>query len=591
MTIARTPVQIVEIDLPQCTRTYNTLPCAAALGVTGARKCYNSRATCQFPPAFLAAPLTLRFGNNQSGARAANNIFPALTSVSSRPGRVNLSGIDPKSSPLGQRARVTVVLQDFTWQDTIIDKYQAERVSGAAQSDGIGYDPAARGTFFARLHARWPYYLGRPLRVLTGYEGDALAAMRTTHYVITEWAGPNAAGVVTITAQDVLQLADPVKSKAPRASQGKLAAALTASATAFTLVPATVGDEYDAAGLLVIGRELIRFTRSGDDFTVVERGAAGTAATTHAVGDVAQQALEYVDETADVILADLLVTFAGVPSAFIDTVAWAAEAERWLGGIRFSAIIAKPEGVATLVGELSQHGMTVYWDEVAQQIRLYVNKPLDLGQAYVPLTEGANIVEGTEDIEDSVDERASQILFWHGVIDPTDTVADGRNFRNVHVATDLEREGPDFYGESRVKEIFSRWFGTTGDDAGAGVIVERLISRYRDTPRTLTCVLDRKDLASIDLTTLVTARTRLITDDTGAVVTYPMQVRYREEIAGERVRIEAQTFTFEGRFGFVMLDTAPDYDAASTTEIEEGGFIVDDVLLVFPDGTEPYVMF
>lgn len=591
MTLARRPIKIVEIDLPQCTRTYGSLPCTAVLGTTGARKCFNSRATCQSVTAFSPADMTLRFGENVSGARPANNVFPALTSVSARPGRVNLSGIDPKSTPLGQRARVTVVLQDFTWQDSILDPYRAQRVTGAAQADGIGYDPATRGTFFTRLHARWPYYLGRSLRVLTGYEGDALGAMRVAHYVITEWSGPNAAGVVTITAQDILNLADPDKAQAPRPSQGKLAADITGTATAFTLTPATIGDEYDAAGLIAVGRELMRFTRVGDDFTITERGVAETDVKAHSAGDVVQQALEYVNQPADAIIADLLVTFAGVSSAFIDSATWQAEAERWLGGIVFSAIIAKPEGVATLIGELCQHGIMVYWDEIDQELKFYVNKPLEISQTYVPLTDGAQIVEGSGDIEDSVEERASQILFWHGVIDPTDTVNDGKNFKRLHVAADLIGEGPDLYGESRVKEIFSRWFGTSGDDANAGILADRLLNRYRNTPRTLTCDIDRKDLASINLTTLVEVSSRLVLDDTGAALPYPMQVRYREETSGERIRIEAQTFTFDGRFGFIMLDTAPDYDAASPTEIAEGCFIVDDTLLQFPDGTGPYVLF
>lgn len=152
-------VQIVEIDLPQCTRTYGSAPCTAVLGTTGDRKCFNTLATCQDTANYVGADLTLRFARNQSGLPKGMTIFPALANVTTRAGRINLSGIDPSRSALGQRARVTVTLQDFAYHDTLTDPYQSQRVSGAAQSSGVGYDPASRGTFFGRAHARWPLSL------------------------------------------------------------------------------------------------------------------------------------------------------------------------------------------------------------------------------------------------------------------------------------------------------------------------------------------------------------------------------------------------------------------------------------------------
>lgn len=591
MTLGRNPVQIVEIDLPKCTRTYGVAPCAAVLGTTGIRKCYNTIATCQDTANFLSTSLTLRFGKNQGGLPKGQTIYPALISVSTRAGRVNLSGIDPKRSPLGQRARITVTLQDFTDSESYIDPYRAQRVSGAAQADGIGYVPQERGTFFAKVKARWPYYLGRSLRVLEGYEGDALASMRTRSYVVTEWDGPNAAGVVTITAKDVLDLADDNKAQAPRASRGKLAAALTASATSFSIVPAGIGAEYAASGYIAIGREVMSFTRSSDTFTVT-RGQFGTTAAAASASDLVQQCLVYTKQPADVIIKDLLTTYAGVSAAYIDTATWAAETERWLGGTMFTAIVTKPEGVATLIGELCQHGIMVWWDEVAQEIRLKLNRPLDLDETFVAINDEKHIIEGTAEIADAVEERASQVHFWHGIIDPTGSVTDGANFRKLVIGSALDLEADNFYGESRIKEIFSRWFGTSGDDANASVIVDRLIARYKYTPVNFSAELDVKDLASIDLTTLVEVSTRLMTDDTGAVEGRPMQILHREELRpGSRFRIEAQTFPQSARFGFIMADAANAYGSATASEKARGCYIADHTTLVFSDGTGPYVIF
>lgn len=591
MTLGRKPVQIVEMDLPQCTRVYGSAPCTAVLGTTGIRKCYNTIATCQDTANFLSAPITLRFGKNQGGLLKGRAIYPALTSVTTRAGRVNLSGIDPKRTPLGQRARITVTLQDFTDNEGYIDPYQAGRIDGSAQSSGVGYKPKDQGTFFAKVKRRWPYYLGRPLRVREGYEGDALSAMRIRNYVITEWDGPNAAGVVTITAKDILDLADGDKSVAPAASRGKLLADITAAGTSVSLTPSGIGSEYAASGVVAIGREVMSFTRSGDVLTVV-RGQYNTPAATHSAGDVVQQCLVYSKQTPDAIIADLLTTYAKVSGAFIDAAAWGAEAERWLGGISFSAVVTKPEGVATLIGELCQHGIMVWWDEVAQEIKFKANRPLDLDETFTPLTDGKNIIEGTADISDAVEERASQVYFWHGVIDPTGTVTDGANFKKLVIGAAVDLEGPDFYGESRIKEIFSRWFGSSGDDANASVIVDRLIARYKYTPVSFSCALDVKDLTGIDLTTLVEVSSRLMTDEAGAVEARQMQVLYREEvIPGTSFRIEAQTFPQSARFGFIMGNAANDYGSATAGEIARGCYIADESTLVFSDATGPYVIF
>ncbi|MBC7282577.1 hypothetical protein [Hoeflea sp.] len=591
MTLSRKPLQIVEIDLPRCTRTYATAPCTAALGTTGDHKCYNSIATCQDVPNFLSANLTLRFSKNQSGLPRGQAIYPALSNVTTRAGRVNLSGIDPKRSPLGQRARITVTLQDFTDAEAYIDKYQAERISGAAQSSGIGYRPKDRGTFFAKLKKRWPYYLGKPLRVLEGYEGDALASMRTRSYVITEWSGPNAAGKVTITAKDVLDLADNNKAQAPVASRGKLLADISASATTLTLTPSGIGSEYSASGYVAIGREVMAFTRSSDTLTVT-RAQFDTTASAHSTSDVVQECLIYTKQRADVIIADLLTTYAGIDPAFIDTAAWFAESERWLGGIVFGAIITKPEGVAGLIGEICQHGIMVWWDEVAQEIRFKLNRPLDLDEVFLQVTDDRNIIEGTADIEDAVDERASQVHFWHGIIDPTGSVTDGSNFKKLVIGSDLTLEGDDFYGESRIKEIFSRWFGTSGDDATASVIVDRLIARYKFVPENFTCDLDAKDLSGVGMTSLVEVSTRLLTDDTGIIEPRQMQVLFREETQpGSRFRIEAQTFPQSARFGYIMADSSNDYSSATASEISRGCYIANESTLVFSDGTGPYLIF
>ena len=568
--LGRKPLTLVEIDLPYCTRIYGTAPCAAVLGTTGQAKCYNSRFTCQDPANHAAGTKTLTFAMNEEGIPDIPGVFPALTSVSSRPGELNLSGIDPKSTALGIRARVTVKLQDFANNDTWLDKYQSQRVSGAALASAIGYDPNARGRFLARLFARWPYYLGLPLRVRRGYVGDTPAAMPTENYVIAELTGPSAGGVVKIVAKDVLDLASDDKAVCPSASKGKLSAAMTAVATTATLLPAGVGAlDYAASGLVRIGREIMAFTRVGDVLTLT-RGQEGTTAAAHTLGDVVQECFVIeglpLNEAAEAVLKYKTTEF----DAYIPTADWTDENNRWYAGIVTGRVImSKPTGKVQLVGELCQLGVMIWWDAVDQEIKFKVNSPLAPGETLYSVTDEAGIIEGTPDIDRAEDQRISELWLYHGVRDWTDDTFASKNFNKLTAAVVSD----NLYGQQAYKEIATRWFGRDGDDATASVITERLLSRYIDPPKIVSGVLDVKDRSSVKLGSRLMVESYVLLDVDGAILAEPMQVNYAE-YTDDRVKFRAETYRIDGQFAF-WLDaaTAPaDYASATPAQRATGAF-------------------
>lgn len=589
MTLGRKPLTIVEIDVDKCTRTFGTAPCTAALGSDTPRKCFNTFKTCADLPNYDRGSLTLRFAYNQSGLPKTGTFFAALVSVSDRPGEINLSGIDPKTTALGKRARVSISLKDFTYQDTLTDPYQAERVSGAAQFSGVGYDPLSQGTFFTRLLSRSPYYLGRSLRVLRGYEGDALGAMTVSHWVISEWSGPDAGGSVQITAKDVLDLVDGKRVMAPAPSRGSLLADLTEGGSSFTLTPSGIGSEYAASGRIAIGQEVMTFTRSGDVVTITERGVDGTDAESHSAGDTAQECLRYEDQTMPAIFTDLLTVHGPVDAAFVDTAAWEAEAVEWIGN-RFTATIPKPTAISQLVGELCQHGAMIWWDAEAQEIKFKANRPKTPDEEFVMISDERNLIAGATDIERSEDQRISALYFYHGMIDPTDDVENGRNYSRVAVTVDVSASSANEHGEQRIKSIYSRWFGLAGNDAGASVVSERLLARYRDTPRLIQGLLDVKDEADVSLSDLIQISSRLLTDATGARETVTMQVNHVTR-QGDRIMFKAEEYPIAVRFGFYMTDPQADYDTATDQEKAEGAFWFDEAETDFGDGTGPYLYF
>ena len=395
MTLKRQLIQIVEWDIERCSLTYGNSPCTAVLGTDGVRKCYNCFANCQDTANFTTSTETLRFAMNVDGLPRDERIYPCMSApVSTNPAMINLGGVSDRSGPLGKRARVTIRLQDFKDSDIWFDRYQSERVDGTAQTDEGGYNPLNRGTFFGKLRRRFPYYVGRKIRVLEGEAGQSLASMRTREYVVSEWRGPDASGAVEIVAKDVLDLADNKKAICPIPSIGKLPEDIEGTGTpSFDLTPSGAGSDYDASGRASIGSEVVSFTRSGDTITITGRGLDGTDASTHNEGDLFQQAYR-VDGTALADVAyDLLVNYANIDASFITLSDWQDEGARWLGGFDLTATITKPTGVLKLFGELAQLGAFWWWDDVVQKIKMRANRPLDYNETAPQISDDKTFIE------------------------------------------------------------------------------------------------------------------------------------------------------------------------------------------------------
>jgi hypothetical protein len=589
MSLKRRPIQIVEIDLDYCTRTYGTAPCTAALSSSAPRKCFNTFFTCQDTANFNKGTLTLRFSKNLTGLPRGTVIYPALQSVGTNPVWINLGGVDDRTGPLGKRARVDIELLDFPDNDDQTDRYAAQRKSGAAQFSGVGYDPEARGTFFGKLRRRHPYYVGRALRVLDGYEGEALASMRTRHYVISEWEGPDMSGRVKIVAKDVLDLADNEKALCPAPSTGKLGSNITTGLVSFDLTPETVGSEYATSGRASIGSEIVSFTRSGDTITLTGRGLDGTDAATHSTDDLFQQCYRVEGLALADVAEDLLVNYASVPSGFIPSSDWAEESQ-WIPGFNLTATISKPTGVTDLMGELGQLGVFFWWDDVAQEIRMRANRPQEPDEVLQEFSDASNVVEGSLRVADLHKQRITQVVFWHGLLDASGSATDGSNYRRAYVVAN-DGGSVNQHNQDRIHEVFCRWLGD-GNDAIAGAVAERLANRFEETPRQVTFDIDAKDRAVISPADLMTLTTRALQDETGESLATELQITSMEEVQpGHRLTVVAQTYQFQGRFGFWLQNPQQDYDTAPEADKRFGAFWFDANEDDFGDGTGPYVYF
>lgn len=238
-----------QLDLGPVAITYGTSPTESS-AATGAKFCFNTKATCQDRTNYVNSTATYRFSQQGVGYQPDDlEAIPALTNISHSPGMISLG------QNLGERASVTITLRDFRHNDTgpVPDKYRASR----------SYDPSSNGTFFGRFRTRHRYLRGKPLRVYRGELGDAKSAMTARYYVIDSFSGPDANGVFTIVAKDVLKLADNDRAQAPFGVDASLVSNITNVATSLALTPTGVGNaEFSTAGYAVLsGKEVVAYTR------------------------------------------------------------------------------------------------------------------------------------------------------------------------------------------------------------------------------------------------------------------------------------------------------------------------------------------
>jgi hypothetical protein len=580
------PITIIEFDIDYCNLTFGTAPCTASLSGSTTKKCFNSFYTCKDQENYDKGSLTYKFAPPRSGYPKGETVFPCLVSVSGSSAQANIAAADDRLSSLGKRGKISAEFFDFPYHDRFMDKYQSERVSGDAQSSGVGYQPIDQGTFWTKFKARNPNYAGRPMRKKTGYIQDGVLTIeKTRHYVITDIRGPDSDGRVTVEGKDILKLADDDRAVAPAQSRGKLKSEITdANGQSFDLNPTGIGSEYSASGRASIGSELVSFTRSGDTVTLTGRGLSGTEATDHSIDDTFQEAFSVDLARVDDTIYDLLVNYAGIDASFIDADEWETEVTRWAPSLLLTTDIMKPEGVAKLIGEIAVLGVTIWWDDVNQKIRLRINRPVDL-DVVTEFSDTKNHIEAHQ--EDRADDRITEVIFNSVQIDPSRGVSD-ENFARGDVIISSVEKLPEAFGDTRIKKINCRWLNH-GDDANVRVVSLRLLDRFRLAPVRYTIKVDYKD--DLSIADVVDLKSHIVTSDTGELQSQLSQVIIREDVEeGHTVNLTLQKFQFDKRYGFITENDMTTYTLSTAAQKRRGAYFVDEDTLEFGDGDGPYLM-
>jgi len=280
---------------------------------------------------------------------------------------------------------------------------------------------------------------------------------------------------------------------------------------------------------------------TGDTVTLTARGQlGGGVAQAFNAQDRVQVVLKYTSESVADIIDDLMEEYASVPSGFIPLSDWQAEAATFNGRL-YSAVICEPTSVASLISELIQQaGLCVWWDDVAEKIRLQVLRGIVTDAA---LFTPENTIANSLTVKEQPDKRISQVLTYYGQINPLKQLSDLDNYRSSSLVIDDDAE--EDYGGPVIKKILSRWIPGVGGRTVADRLGAILLSRYRDPPRRLSFDLGRYAGTDVSLGGGYRVSAHCFQDETGALAEVPVQVT-RLNAPADRFKVEAEEVLFSG---------------------------------------------
>lgn len=493
-------LSFIELDLRRCILSYGVYPCSAALGVTGDFKCFNSPGSCQDPESFSEETMTLRFAVPTEHLPANIECIPNIGSISFT------SAVLKPGISLGERATLSVTFKDHKSPDTgsDYDQYPESR----------DYDPFEQGTYWGKFRARHPFLRGRSIRWIQGTADQAFEDMEVRHFIIDSFTGPTMRGEFTITAKDPLKFLDSDRALAPFPSEGFLLAGISAVATAATLAPVGVGDTYATSGFLNIGgKEVVSFTRAGDNLTIV-RGLFNTVAVVHNAEDRVQECLRIDGLDAAQIMEMYMVDYSAVPSSYIPIDDWLEETTTYLQ-TSYTALITEPTSVRKLADELvEQAALSVWWDDLGQKIRMRVLRGITAAEEF----NEDYFVEDSFGVAEQPNARLSQVMTHFAKINPLQPNEQTDNYRSIALTVDIDAEVD--YGSAAIKKIFSRYI-SVGGRSNAERLNDLLLARYRDPPRKFTFSIMRYNNQEVVLGSAYLLRASPLQDEQGAAALVP----------------------------------------------------------------------
>ena len=508
----RTPMQYVRLSLDFCDNVFgsNTFPSECTADST-AQPCFNTRETCQALDAYRLSSsgkrqyiFTQEMGERLSGIE--QYAHPALISVSSAPTEI----VPTKGISL--RSNVMIKLRDFASTDTGADDYAASR----------DYITTDQGTYFEKLLARNPHYVGRTVEVFDGYvayDGSVQAQDGKKKYIIDSMFLDN--DVLTIKCKDPMTLADELKAKVPVPSHFSLNVALNTGTHNHRNLKydgvlldgtsaadkAKVTDYFgadDSTGFIRINDEILEYrvevSGSYAALDIIGRNQWGTSnSDQYDADDLIQKCITFgqydgggTGVTINDVAYELLVNQAGVPAEACNNTtggvySWVDEKNNWLSTFRIDTILSEPKEVNKQLSQLGgMVGVNFFYDDLSSQIVMRAETP-EVDPAGIVTVTDDHIIEDSYKLIQSDKDRVSRVYYYYNERNSVEDRDKPKSFKNLYVNIDSDSETAFEYGKESNKVIYG-W--GVKDTSTATSISQRLLNRFKKTPITCTFKLD-----------------------------------------------------------------------------------------------------
>ena len=607
----RQPVQVVKMYLDFCDNLFSNSDGENTCTASG-EQCFNTRFSCTDPDNYRTTSNGKReyVFISEQGSLASGVIpyaHPSLISVTNAPTEI----IPTKG--MSVRTNLTLKLRDFYSTDTDIDPY----VNVRSFNNDTKPLPLDGGSYFQRLLARNPHYVGRTLEVYDGYfsivdydsAGGALNNGQEKSLFIQEGKRSYIIDsislnkdVCSIKCKDPLTLGGELKSKVPKPSEFSMKAAINNSGAKNDQVlliggadatAAQIQAVFGTAGYVRINEEILAYTRGSGDANIdlAVRAQWGTTVDAHEADDVIQFCISFGDapevssnidlgSTINDVGFEILVNQAGIPASLCNNAtggiySWADENTDWLSAFKIRTIISEPKEANKILNDLgSQVGVNFFYDDLSKQIVMKSETPTLNPELNVNVTDD-HIIEDSFKLINSEKERISRVYYYYNQRNFTDKIKEPKSYKNLYVNIDAESEGDNEYGVEANKVVYG--YGVQAA-AIATTISQRLLNRFKLSPKTCEFKLD----ASFD--TISTGdhfflRTQGITDLYGFPRFLEMQcISVKFDPKNQYYIIKAKQFRFASSAGGQITVNALSVTTAGT------GYTVGDAL-TFPNSS------
>jgi len=435
----------------------------------------------------LEPPLTLRFSERSKSSRLPETLqtIPSLTGASNKPAQLSVGGTNENISALGSRDELSATFQDHPYSDFLTDPYRDQRT----------YDPESQGTFWGKWEARNIYRQGFPVRKVSGYELEGGGFERTNvyNYIVEKSEGPSSSGKFTLFGYDILQALRADRAVFPAASNGRLSADITDTATTLTMQPVDVGEEYPDAFRCIIGGEGFDVTRSGDVLTFDGTGSPATqrglygGAEDHSEDDTVQVVAQFDAIQIHNIAFDLITTAIPALEGNIPKDKWDSLADDFLPRL-YSADITEPTGVEDLLAELTKTAPIYFYADVrTNRIELEVIR--EPSQVAINLTENAQLIGDSISLKEYPKERIDEVWIYYRIRNAAEDIDDEENYSQRFILVNPQEQ--DRRGRRSIKRIYTRWIEAGARDT-AEEIAQAYISRFQNPPVRVSFDLDAR---------------------------------------------------------------------------------------------------